>query len=196
MSAVADCARQRGPTAWLYDTDYAARDAWFPSDWATAWKGLDLSCQRSPSCVALGGSAGARMRALIDDIRRQPISGQAPDGLGALQPVTLDTGALIRLIDASGNGASIYRDIDAAARAWLDRHDAQPILRVVAENATAVASNPTDFSSGLATAVTCGEYPLLYDLNAPFGCARASICECARASAPVSPGPVRAFHSR
>ena len=80
--------------------------------------------------------------------------------------MTLDTGALIRLIDASGNGASIYRDIDAAARAWLDRHDAQPILRMVAENATAVARNPTDFSYGLATAVTCGEYPLLYDLNA------------------------------
>ena len=152
----------------VLDSAYPVRapDPWFPTDWATAFSGLDLSCERSPSCTALGGSASSRMQALIDAVRSQPISGHAPDGFGKLQPTTVDTGALIRLIDASGDGASIYRDIDAAARAWLNDHDAEPILRMVAENETAVASDPADFSYGLYTAVICQDYPLLYDLNA------------------------------
>ena len=152
----------------VLDSAYPVRapDAWFPTDWATAWAGLDLSCARSPSCTALGGSASSRMQALIDAIRSQPISGRAPDGFGVLQPTTVDTGALIRLIDASGDGASIYRDIDAAARAWLNDHDARPILRMVAENETATDDDPADFSYGLYTAVICQDYPLLYDLKA------------------------------
>jgi pimeloyl-ACP methyl ester carboxylesterase len=152
----------------VLDSAYPVRapDAWFPTDWATAWAGLDLSCARSPSCTALGGSASSRMQALIDAVRSQPISGRAPDGFGTMQATTVDTGALIRLIDASGDGASIYRDIDAAARAWLNEHDARPILRMVAENETATDDDPADFSYGLYTAVICQDYPLLYDLKA------------------------------
>ena len=152
----------------VLDSAYPVRapDAWFPTDWATAWAGLDLSCRRSPSCTALGSSASSRMQALIGAVRTQAISGQAPDGFGVLQPTTVDTGALIRLIDASGDGASIYRDVDAAARAWLNDHDARPILRMVAENETATDDNPADFSYGLYTAVICQDYPLLYDLKA------------------------------
>ena len=154
----------------VLDSAYPVRapDAWFPTDWATAWAGLDLSCKRSPSCTALGGSASSRMQALIDAVRSKPISGQAPDGFGKLQPTTVDTGALIRLIDAGGDvyGATVYRDIDAASRAWLIDHDAQPILRMVAENETPDDSDPADFSYGLYTAVICQDYPLLYDLKA------------------------------
>jgi pimeloyl-ACP methyl ester carboxylesterase len=154
----------------VLDSAYPVRapDAWFPTDWATTWAALDLSCKRSPSCTALGGSASSRMQALIDAVRSKPISGQAPDGFGKMQPTTVDTGALIRLIDAGGDvyGATIYRDIDAASRAWLNDHDAQPILRMVAENETPDDSDPADFSYGLYTAVICQDYPLLYDMKA------------------------------
>jgi pimeloyl-ACP methyl ester carboxylesterase len=152
----------------ILDSAYPVRapDPWFATDWATAWSGIDRSCTRSPSCSSLGGSATGRMRNLLAGIRRQPITGTAPDANGALQSVTLDTGALLRLIDAAGNGASIYRDLDSGARAWLDAADPLPILRLVAEQSTSVAYDPSAFSYGLYAAVTCSDYPLLYDLTA------------------------------
>ncbi len=153
----------------ILDSAYPVRppDVWFATDWATAWSGIDLSCRRSPSCSSLGGAATARMERLIADLRRQPISGTAPDGNGVAQAVTLDVGALIFLIDSAGDGLSIYRDLDAAARAWLDARDALPLLRLVAELNTSGSYDPADFSYGLYTAVTCVDYPLLYDLRAP-----------------------------
>ena len=151
----------------ILDSAYPVRpsDVWFPTDWTTAWNGVELSCVRSPSCSALGGTATGRVRQLLEYVRRSPITGTAPDGNGALQSTTLDAGALLRLIDNAGNGASIYRDLDAAARAWLDAGDSVPILRMVAELDTSVASDPAAFSYGLYTAVICSDYPLLYDLT-------------------------------
>ena len=68
----------------VLDSAYPVRppDEWFPTDWAKAWDGIDLSCSRSPSCTALGGRASSRMQQLIGDIRQQPIKGQAADGFG------------------------------------------------------------------------------------------------------------------
>ncbi len=123
----------------VLDSAYPVRppDVWFPTDWAKAWAGIDLSCSRSPSCVALGGQASLRMQKLIDDIRVQPIKGQARRWIRcAATPPRVDTGTLINLIFDAGYGASIYRDIDAAVRAWLDARDPQPILRMVAEDET------------------------------------------------------------
>ena len=173
----------------ILDSAYPVRppDAWFPTDWATAWAGIDLSCSRSPSCVALGGEASSRMQQLIADIRLRPIQGQAPDGFGVLRPTTVNTNTLIYLIFDAGYGSSIYRDLDAAARAWLDRQDPLPILRMVAEDETGYPSAPADFSYALYTAVSCQDYPLLYDMNSPVPVRKrqyASALELARSYRP------------
>src|SRR3984957_2968928 len=151
----------------ILDSAYPVRapDPWFATDWAAAWSGIDVSCDRSPSCSSLGGSATSRVQQIIDVVRNKPIKGQAPDGNGDLQPTTIDTASLIYLIDYAGFGPPIYRDLDAAARAWLDDKDSLPLLRLVAEANTASASDPIDFSYGLYSAVTCTDYPLLYDLH-------------------------------
>ncbi len=153
----------------VLDSAYPVRapDPWFGTDWAAAWSGIDVSCDRSPSCSSLGGAATSRMEQFIDIIRAKPIKGKAPDGNGDLQPTTVDTAALIYLIDYAGFGPPVYRDLDAAARAWLDSKDALPMLRLVAEADTASADAPADFSYGLYEAVTCTDYPLLYDLTKP-----------------------------
>ena len=152
----------------ILDSAYPVRapDPWFGTDWATAWTSIDRTCVRSPSCNSLPGSATARVQQLIADLRQQPITGTAPDAYGAPAAVTLDVGGLIRLIDSAGFGASIYRDLDAGARAWADSGDPLPLLRLVAEQSTAFADDPVDFSYGLYTAVICVDYPLLYDLTA------------------------------
>lgn len=155
----------------ILDSAYPVRppDAWFPTDWATAWAGIDLSCSRSPSCAALSGRASWRMQQLIDDVRRNPINGQAADGFGVVRKTTVDTGTLMYLIFDAGYGSSIYRDMDAAVRAWVDDKDARPILRMIAEDETGYRSAPADFSYGLYTAVICQDYPQLYDLDAAPG---------------------------
>jgi pimeloyl-ACP methyl ester carboxylesterase len=153
----------------ILDSAYPVRppDPWFATDWAAAWSGIDISCDRSPSCSSLGGAATARMREIIDIVREHPIQGEAPDGNGNLQPTTVDTASLIYLIDYAGFGPPVYRDLDAAARAWLDSRDALPMLRLVAEANTDSGDLPQDFSYGLYSAVTCTDYPLLYEMQQP-----------------------------
>ncbi len=153
----------------ILDSAYPVRppDPWFATDWAAAWSGIDISCDRSPSCSSLGGAATSRMQQIIDIVRVHAIRGQAPDGNGDLQPTTINTASLIYLIDSAGYGPPIYRDLDAAARAWLDSKDALPLLRLVAETNTASVDLPEDFSYGLYSAVTCSDYPMLYDMYQP-----------------------------
>lgn len=153
----------------VLDSAYPVRapDAWFPTDWATAWSGIDLSCSRSPSCRSLGGSASQRVKQLAILLRVRPLKGTAPDAYGLLQPVTLDAPGLMRIIDNAGDGGSIYRELDAAARAWLEQGDARPVLRLSAEQDTFSQDDPETFSYGLYQAVICSDYPLLYDLRQP-----------------------------
>jgi pimeloyl-ACP methyl ester carboxylesterase len=153
----------------VLDSAYPVRppDPWFGTDWAAAWSGIDTSCARSPSCSSLGGTATSRMQQVIDIVREHPIHGKAPDGNGDLQPTTIDTAGLIYLIDYAGFGPPVYRDLDAAARALLESQDALPLLRLIAEADTSSVDAPVDFSYGLYEAVTCSDYPMLYDMYKP-----------------------------
>jgi pimeloyl-ACP methyl ester carboxylesterase len=152
----------------ILDSAYPVRppDAWFPTDWATVRDGLDLVCSRSPSCRSLGEPATTRIKALLREIRRKPISGTAPDADGVAQDVTLDVSQLLFVMFSVGYSPSVYRDLDAAARAWFDSGDSTPLLRLVAEFNTSRVSDPADYSAALYATVACGEYPLLYSLNA------------------------------
>lgn len=154
----------------ILDSAYPVRapDPWFAADWAKAWSGIDLVCARSPSCSSLGGTATSRVNQIIDDIRQSPITGNAPDSNGVLQPTSVDTASLLFTIDSAGFGPPIYRDLDAAARAWNDAKDSLPLLRLVAEQYTPSVSLPVQLSYGLYQAVTCTDYPLLYDMRAPL----------------------------
>ena len=74
---------------------------------------------------------------------------------------------LMTVMFNAGNYPLIYRDLDAATRAWLEKADRTPLLRLAAEVDTDWGpSAPADFSMGLAIAVVCQEYPLLYSLTA------------------------------
>jgi pimeloyl-ACP methyl ester carboxylesterase len=151
----------------ILDSAYPVRppDVWFPTDWSTGRDGLDLVCERSPSCRALGGEATARIERLLRELRRAPISGTAPDADGIPLDVTVDVSMLFLLMTNLGNSPITYRDLDAAARAWFDNHDKQPLLRLAAEYNTPFVSDAVDFSYGQYQAVICQEYPLHYDLD-------------------------------
>jgi pimeloyl-ACP methyl ester carboxylesterase len=149
----------------VLDSAYPVRppDAWFPTDWATARDGYDLVCERSVSCRKLGHKSTQLLTRLLNLVRKTPISGTAPDADGVAQRVTLDVPTLFIVMFNAGNSPPIYRDLDAAARAWFEHGDRRPLLRLAAEvTAGGSASDPIDFSAGLYTAVICQEYPLLY----------------------------------
>jgi pimeloyl-ACP methyl ester carboxylesterase len=152
----------------ILDSAYPVRppDVWFPTDWTTGRDGLDLVCNRSPSCRSLGGSATNRLGRLLRELRQHSISGTAPDSDGIETNVTLDVSTLFLLVTNLGNSPITYRDLDSATRAWFDSHDAVPLLRLTAEFNTPVVYDPVDFSYGQYQAVICAEYPLLYDLGA------------------------------
>lgn len=151
----------------ILDSAYPVRppDLWFPTDWATARDGYDLVCGRSISCGSLGHMSTDLLEQLLAGVRANAISGKAPDGWGVRRNTALDVSALHVLMFEAGYYPPVYRDLDAATRAWLDKGDRTPLLRLVAEVETDWGSStPSDFSAGLYTAVVCQEYPLLYNL--------------------------------
>ena len=152
----------------ILDSAYPVRppDIWFPTDWARGRDGLDRVCERSPSCQALGGKSTWRMQALLNDLRQQPIAGTAPDADGMPLATTVDVSQFFRLLTNLGNSPATYRDLDAAARAWLDSNDPLPLLRLSAEYDTPWVTDAVDFSYGQYQDVVCQEYPLHYDLAA------------------------------
>jgi pimeloyl-ACP methyl ester carboxylesterase len=152
----------------ILDSAYPVRppDPWFPTDWKAAVDGFDLACDRSPSCSALGGSPGARLAPLITKLRAAPLTGKAPDMWGDRIAARLDIAKLIEVMFNAGNYPVIYRDLDAAVRAWQDTGDKLPLLRLAAEVDTDWGTpSPSSFSAGLYAAVVCAEYPLLYPLS-------------------------------
>ena len=173
----------------ILDSAYPVRapDVWFPTDWTTSRDGLDLVCQRSPSCRQLSGSASGRLGRLLNQLRTRAITGTAPDADGTPTDTTLDVSMLFLLVTNLGDSPITYRDLDSATRAWFDNQDSLPLLRLAAEFNTPAESDPVDFSYGQYQAVICGEYPLLYDLGSPAAKRRkqyAASIEAARENRP------------
>ena len=152
----------------ILDSAYPVRppDIWFPTDWARGRDGLDRVCQRSPSCRALGGQSTSRIEALLNYLRHQDITGTAPDADGDPLVTTVNVPQLFLLMTNLGNSPITYRDIDSAARAFFDSHDALPLLRLSAEYDTPAVSDALDFSYGQFQDLACQEYLLHYDLTA------------------------------
>ena len=151
---------------------------------------FEKACQRSPSCAALGGSATARFDALLASLRAHPVTGMAPGPTGVMQPVTANAGALFAVVALAGNSPTAYRDIDAAGRALLGQGDAVPLLRLVAEATgdSAGYSPAKSFSNGEAEAVTCADYPLLFDMRAPPAARQAEYAKHLAAARANNPG--------
>ncbi len=131
----------------------------------------NLVCQRSLSCRDLSSASEDRIDALVEQLRAHPFTGKAYDGNGNLRPVTANPTAVAFTMFAGTMGEVIYRDLDAAARAQLEG-DSAPLLRLFAENNFTSAYRqtggpPTQYSRGLFAAVSCSDYPQIYDMTAP-----------------------------
>jgi pimeloyl-ACP methyl ester carboxylesterase len=133
----------------------AGSDPWYPSTAPTIASAFDAVCRRWPACSVRGPSMH-RIRELLQSIRR------------ANTPIAPWQLALV--MDTAGLDTLAYRDLDAAARAWLDRHDGIPLQRLAREAGEyeETASNDArEESNGLFVAASCTDNPQAYDMRLP-----------------------------
>jgi len=145
---------------------------WYPQAAARNRYALEVTCRRDSRCAARPGSPLDRLEALLAEVRRRPIAGEARDVYGRPVSVTVDGVSLAYLVFGNATGPVIFRELDAAMRAYFEAGDAAALLRLIAEGTSAADSrditfSPRYYSTGLFAAVSCTDYPQAYDMTAP-----------------------------
>ena len=145
-------------------------DPFYISTIETARIAFDLACRRSVACaLAAPGSSMARIGALAERLRRAPVVGQTREPGSAPSTWKVDVEVLIALVNNAGSDAGVYRELDAAARAVLERRDGAPLLRLAAKSLYTADGGPVrEWSAGQYSSVYCTDYPQAFDMRAPL----------------------------
>lgn len=142
-------------------------DAWYATQTPAMQSSFEKVCARTPSCAALGGSTIGRLSQLLDVVRRKPLHGNATGADGRMHWFTIGAPDLAYAAFAATYAMPTYREFDASIRAAL-AGDAGPLARIVAENNFVGGTGPAvAYSEGLDAAVTCQDYPQVYDMTKP-----------------------------
>jgi pimeloyl-ACP methyl ester carboxylesterase len=144
-------------------------DPWWSDLARASADALRFVCERDPGCAAVGGDPVRRLERLDRRLAYEPVTGVAPNADGVYRRVTVGPGILIYVYTSAGYWATVYRELDAAVRAALGSEpDPLPLLRLARENVYLGGGGaPRYYSQGLANAVSCNDYPQLYDMLAP-----------------------------
>ncbi len=87
----------------VLDSAYPVLGDNFVSEVNHAQEAMDIACEGSAPCNALGGSAVARFAALLSALRESPVSGTAPGEEGEMRQVTANPAGLFLIIANAGN---------------------------------------------------------------------------------------------
>src|SRR4051794_19021813 len=157
---------------------------------AATQRALRLVCARRPSCAARREDPVGVVARFADAVRAHPLSGRGLNTDGERVRVRLDEPALAALLQSGYANLPMYRDLLAAIRSF-DAGDRAPLLRLLAENKLDTsASAPREFSEALYLAVTCHDYPQLWDPAAPLGVRRAQLASQVAALPPAEFAPI------
>ena len=158
----------------VLDSTYATQelDPWYRSTIDSMPADFDTACLRSPACArAAPGSSWSRIGALAQRLRTTPVGGTVPGPSGAREHVTINVVGLVDLVNDAAGDPLVYRELDASARALLLTGDPDPLLRLYAQRLAsdeAYFDIPTAAYSGeLYFAVSCLDYPQLFDMADP-----------------------------
>jgi pimeloyl-ACP methyl ester carboxylesterase len=157
----------------VLDSTYETQnlDPWYRSSLDNMPANYDDACNRSPACTQASSiPAWDEITDLAARLRKEPITGDVPGPNGVVEPVTMNVVGLVDLANDGAGDPDIYRDLDASARALLDSNNPYPLLRLYAER-TAFQEDyfdtpSTAYSGLLYLAVSCLDYPQLYDMHA------------------------------
>src|SRR6202158_415095 len=155
----------------VLDSAYPVRgqSPWYPEIAPSARFAFDAACKRSPACSGLPGNSMHRIELLLKSLRANPFSGYAHDGTAFLHYTHANATNLAYLMVSNATTSVVYRELDPAARAYLEDGNAAPLLRLLAENQVAGSGSPatpyTEYSQALFVSVSCSDYPQIYDLT-------------------------------
>jgi pimeloyl-ACP methyl ester carboxylesterase len=155
----------------ILDSAYPVRDLdpWYASSGGAARAAMDAVCARSAACAAAAptGTPTARLGLLLGRLRRAPVTGFTRDATGKRTRVRVTVRKIADLVQDAGSDPTIWRELDASVRAALAGDDA-PLLRLVQQSLAynGGLSPASYFSDGLYVAVSCTDYPQLFDLRA------------------------------
>jgi pimeloyl-ACP methyl ester carboxylesterase len=153
------------------------------------WRALRLVCARRPTCAARGEDPVAVLQRFVGRIRAHPVRGVGTDAEGGRIRVRVDTDALVTIAQSGYGDIAIYRDLLAAIRAF-EAGDRAPMLRLVAETTLVPEASPVrSFSEGLYLAVTCHDYPQMWDPAAPLATRRQQLAATRAALPPARFAP-------
>jgi pimeloyl-ACP methyl ester carboxylesterase len=157
----------------VLDSAYEARDLdpWYLTTVQTARRAFDAACRRSAACrAAAPGRSWNRITRLAKLLRHHPFTGRAP-GVDAKQVnVRMNITSLVNMVNDAGYDYDPYRQLDAAARAYLSHRDATPLLRLYAQDIgydfSDYNASPSYYTDGQYFAVGCSDYPQLFNMRA------------------------------
>jgi pimeloyl-ACP methyl ester carboxylesterase len=144
-------------------------DPWYTTTVVTARRAFDQACALSDACSAAAhGRSWGRISALDRRLARAPVSGVTTSVAGTRGRITVTTQTLVNLVNNAGFDPVVYRDLDAAARALLDRGYRAPLLRIAALSLGYDDTNEplNGFSEGLYFATSCTDYVQLFSRTA------------------------------
>jgi pimeloyl-ACP methyl ester carboxylesterase len=159
----------------VLDSAYEARDLdpWYVTTVQTARRAFVRACARSAACAHATdpGKAWHRIGRLARSLRAHPVRGKAPGLDNHLQHVKVDLHALVNIVNDAGYDYDPNRQLDAAARAYLRHGDAAPLLRLYAQDKGydygGPGLSPSYFSNGQYFAISCSDYPQLFNMRDP-----------------------------
>ncbi|MBV8531152.1 MAG: alpha/beta fold hydrolase [Candidatus Eremiobacteraeota bacterium] len=129
---------------------------WYPSTAPTLRKAFNIACKRSPVCVGLRGSSLDRIELLLARLRSTH---------DAIKPSDVAF-----VMDTAGLDPLAFRDLDAAARAFVERDDRVPLERLVDEafsEEEGAGGRARAYSQGLFVAASCSDNPQAYNMRLP-----------------------------
>lgn len=127
---------------------------WYPSTAPELRDAFNAACTRSPVCADLHGSSLDRIKHLLAQLRTDH---------GRITPTNVAF-----VMDNAGLDPLAYRDLDAAARAYVDAHDTRPLERLVDEaysEEEGAGGRARGYSQGLFVAASCADNPQAYDMR-------------------------------
>lgn len=140
--------------------------AWYPTQGPALRRAFTAVCARSALCAEADGLPLPLLESLLERLRTKPMSVRAPGGDGRWHNVVLDPEAVTAVAYNATYLSPTYREFTAAVRAAL-AGDPRPLGRLFAEYwwTGDTSSNPRQYSSGAEAAVSCHDYPQLFDLR-------------------------------
>lgn len=133
-------------------------------------RALELTCERSPGCPEEARDDPVdHIARYVDAVRDGPFTGFGPDGDGTRTRVRVNEDALVQVFGSGYYYPALWRELPAAVLA-AERGDRAPILRLGAETVVVDVGgeDPPSFSESLYLAVTCHDYPQLWDPDTPI----------------------------